>query len=194
MTWLRDNCPQCERQLVNSRFDTTFRMPDGDERLCFAVPAALYERTVRAGGLLYETDEGGESVQLHGRSVPIVELGEYVPDVIPSNGSSPFLVIAGAAEKRMGMSCEKPPVIVRTSDKPYRWRIDAAPLARVANVERKMPKAFISKDGFGITAAARRYLEPLIWGEDYPRYRQGLPSYVTLKKQLVEKKLPPFEV
>ena len=41
MTWLRDNCPQCDRQLVNSRFDTTFRMPDGDERLCFAIPAAL---------------------------------------------------------------------------------------------------------------------------------------------------------
>jgi len=89
-----------------------------------AVPAALYERTVRAGGLLYETDEGGESVQLHGRSVPIVELGEYVPEVLPSNGSSPFLVVTGAVEKRMGMSCEKPPVIVRTSslgDPPQGW-------------------------------------------------------------------------
>lgn len=89
-----------------------------------AVPAALYERTVRAGGLLYETDEGGESVQLHGRSVPIVELGEYVPEVIPSNGSSPFLVVTGAVEKRMGLACEKPPVIVRTSslgDPPRGW-------------------------------------------------------------------------
>jgi chemotaxis protein histidine kinase CheA len=89
-----------------------------------AIPAALYERTVRAGGLLYETDEGGESVQLHGRSVPIVELGEYVSDVMPSNGSSPFLVVTGAVEKRMGMSCEKPPVIVRTSslgDPPQGW-------------------------------------------------------------------------
>ena len=89
-----------------------------------AVPAALYERTVRAGGLLYETDEGGESVQLHGRSVPIAELGEYVPEVIPSNGSSPFLVIAGSVEKRLGLACEKPPVIVRTSslgDPPHGW-------------------------------------------------------------------------
>jgi CheY-like chemotaxis protein len=89
-----------------------------------AIPAALYERTVRAGGLLYETDDAGESVQLHGRSVPIVELGEYVPDVLPSNGSSPFLVVTGAVEKRMGMVCEKPPVIVRTSalsDPPRGW-------------------------------------------------------------------------
>jgi chemotaxis protein histidine kinase CheA len=89
-----------------------------------AVPAALYERTVRAGGLLYETDEGGESVQLHGRSVPVVELGDYVPEIVPSRGSSPFLVVTGAVEKRMGMTCEKPPVIVRTSslgDPPRGW-------------------------------------------------------------------------
>jgi chemotaxis protein histidine kinase CheA len=89
-----------------------------------AVPAALYERTVRAGGLLYETDEGGESVQLHGRSVPLAELGEYVSEVIPSSGSSPFLVIAGSVEKRLGLACEKPPVIVRTSslgDPPHGW-------------------------------------------------------------------------
>jgi CheY-like chemotaxis protein len=89
-----------------------------------AVPAALYERTVRAGGLLYETDEGGESVQLHGRSVPIAEIGEYVSQVIPSSGSSPFLVITGSVEKRLGLACEKPPVIVRTSslgDPPRGW-------------------------------------------------------------------------
>ncbi len=89
-----------------------------------AVPAALYERTVRAGNLLYETDEGGESVQLHGRSVPIAELGEYVPDVLPGNGASPFLVVTGVVEKRLGMACEKPPVIVRTSslgDAPKGW-------------------------------------------------------------------------
>jgi CheY-like chemotaxis protein len=89
-----------------------------------AVPAALYERTVRAGGLLYETDEGGESVQLHGRSVPLAELGEYVSEVIPSSGSSPFLVITGSVEKRLGLACEKPPVIVRTSslgDPPHGW-------------------------------------------------------------------------
>lgn len=82
------------------------------------------------------------------------------------------------------------PTIVRTSDKPYRWKIGVAKLSRVANIERKMPKNFISKDGFGVTAAARRYLAPLIAGEDYPTYKDGLPEYVTLKKQLVAKKLP----
>lgn len=94
------------------------------EALQVAVPAALYERTVRAGNLLYETDDGGESVQLHGRSVPICDLGEYVADVLPAGGSSPFLVICGAVEKRVGLACEKPPVIVRTSslgDPPPGW-------------------------------------------------------------------------
>ena len=57
-----------------------------------------------------------------------------------------------------------------------------------------MPKRYISKDGYGITAAGRRYLEPLIAGEDYPAYRQGMPQYVTLKNQLVPKKLPGFTV
>ncbi|MEM9622357.1 MAG: 6-phosphofructokinase [Pseudomonadota bacterium] len=82
------------------------------------------------------------------------------------------------------------PTIVRTSDKPYRWKIGEAKLSRVANVERKMPKNYISKDGFGITAAGRRYLAPLIEGEDYPAFKNGVPVYVTLKNQLVEKKLP----
>ena len=82
------------------------------------------------------------------------------------------------------------PTIVRTSDKPYRWKIGEAKLSRVANVERKMPKNFISSDGFGITAAARRYLQPLIEGEDYPAYRNGTPVYVKLKNQLIPKKLP----
>ena len=82
------------------------------------------------------------------------------------------------------------PTIVRTSDKPYRWKIGEAKLSRVANVERKMPKNFISKDGFGVTAAARRYLAPLIAGEDFPPFKDGLPQYVRLKNQVVAKKLP----
>ena len=81
------------------------------------------------------------------------------------------------------------PAIVRTNDQPYRWKIGEAKLSRVANVERKMPKHFISKDGFGITAAARRYLAPLIEGEDYPPYKNGMPQYVRLKNQLAPKKL-----
>jgi 6-phosphofructokinase 1 len=86
------------------------------------------------------------------------------------------------------------PTIVRTSDSPYRWKIGEAPLSRVANVERKLPKSFIASDGFGITAKARRYLAPLIAGEDYPSYRDGLPQYVRLKNELVKKKLRPFRI
>ncbi len=81
--------------------------------------------------------------------------------------------------------------IVRKSDRPYRWSVGKAPLARVANQEKKMPRRFITQDGFGITAAARRYLQPLIQGEDYPPYRNGLPDYVTLRNVAVPKKLPP---
>lgn len=81
------------------------------------------------------------------------------------------------------------PIIVRKSDKPYRWSIGMAPLSRVANREKMMPKSFIRKDGFGITAACRRYLAPLIKGEDYPPYRNGLPRYVKLKNIPVPRKL-----
>jgi 6-phosphofructokinase len=86
------------------------------------------------------------------------------------------------------------PVVVRKSDSPYRWTVGSVKLSRVANVERKMPKSYISKDGYGITARGRRYLAPLIAGEDYPAYRNGLPQYVRLKNELVAKKLEPFEV
>ncbi|MBD8881220.1 6-phosphofructokinase [Rhodanobacter sp. 7MK24] len=83
------------------------------------------------------------------------------------------------------------PVIVRTSDAPYRWKVEPAPLAKIANREKKMPKGFIARDGFGITAAARRYLAPLIQGEAVPPYgTDGLPRYVTLKNAAVERKLP----
>jgi 6-phosphofructokinase 1 len=81
------------------------------------------------------------------------------------------------------------PVIKRVSDKPYRWRIDEAPLSRVANKEKMLPARFITKDGFGITEAARRYLQPLIRGEDYPPYFNGLPKYVTLKNVSVAPQL-----
>lgn len=87
------------------------------------------------------------------------------------------------------------PVIKRVSNNPYRWKISEASLGRVANREKKMPKSYITMDGFGITPAARRYLEPLIRGEDYPPYdRNGLPKYVRLHNVLLKKKLPAFEV
>jgi 6-phosphofructokinase 1 len=83
------------------------------------------------------------------------------------------------------------PIIVRKSDRPYRWAIAQAPLSKVANREKLMPRRFITADGFGITAAARRYLQPLIQGEAYPPYRNGLPLYVTLRNVAVRRKLPP---
>jgi hypothetical protein len=73
------------------------------------------------------------------------------------------------------------PTIVRSCDKPYRWTVGQVALSRVANREKMMPKGFISRDGFGVTATCRRYLEPLIKGEDYPPYRNGLPRYAKLK-------------
>lgn len=86
------------------------------------------------------------------------------------------------------------PTIERVSDAPYKYRIGMAPLAKVANVEKFMPRNFITADGFGITEACKRYLRPLIQGEDYPRYRNGMPVFATLKNVAVPKKLPAFEL
>lgn len=81
------------------------------------------------------------------------------------------------------------PTIVRVSDKPYRWKIGIADLSKVANVEKMLPRDYITADGLHITAKARRYLAPLIKGEDYPPYKDGLPQYVVLKNAPVRKKL-----
>ena len=81
------------------------------------------------------------------------------------------------------------PAITRTSDKPYRWKITAAPLAKVANVEKMLPRNFISADGYGITAKARADLTPLVRGEAYPPYRDGLPKYIRLKNSAVPRQL-----
>ena len=79
------------------------------------------------------------------------------------------------------------PTIVRKSNKPYKWTIGKARLARMANKEKMMPKAYISKDGFHITDKCRDYLLPLIKGECPPPYRNGLPNYVRLKNKPVKK-------
>jgi 6-phosphofructokinase 1 len=87
------------------------------------------------------------------------------------------------------------PVIVRKSSTPYRWSIGEAPLEKIANQEKKVPRNYITEDGFGITAPCRRYLAPLIGGEDYPPYRNGLPVYVELRKIAVRRRLKqPFAV
>jgi len=79
------------------------------------------------------------------------------------------------------------PTIVRKSDSPYVWEVGKARLEDIANIEKMMPKEFITDDGFGITEACRRYLLPLIEGEDYPPYKNGMPEYVTLKNKPVTK-------
>lgn len=101
----------------------------------------------------------------------------------------------GAAAVRFALEGKNAvmPVIKRKDTKRYSWEIDEAPLSKVANVEKMMPKSFITKDGFGITGKAKAYLSPLIQGEDYPPYKDGLPLYVELKRKLIRKKLPPFE-
>jgi len=81
------------------------------------------------------------------------------------------------------------PIIVRRAQRPYRWSISHVPLAEVANKEKKLPREYIREDGFGITVACRRYLEPLIAGEAYPPYRDGLPDYVRIKGVSVRRKL-----
>lgn len=81
------------------------------------------------------------------------------------------------------------PAIIRKSSNPYRWVIKPVPLDQVANVEKKVPRDFITADGFGITPACRRYLTPLITGEDYPPYSKGLPTYVRIRGKPVRRKL-----
>lgn len=81
------------------------------------------------------------------------------------------------------------PIIVRESDEPYKWTIGEAPLDKVANIEVKMPREYITEDGYGITQSCKRYLSPLIQGEDFPPFHKGLPAYVKLLNLPVEKKL-----
>jgi len=86
------------------------------------------------------------------------------------------------------------PAIIRISNNPYKWEIGCGELKDVANVEKMMPKNYISADGFSITDSCREYLLPLIEGENYPPYNDGLPNYVVLKKSKVVQKLPPFKI
>ncbi|HWS77300.1 MAG TPA: 6-phosphofructokinase [Thermomonas sp.] len=86
------------------------------------------------------------------------------------------------------------PVIVRDADSPYRWHVDIASLERIANHEKTMPKGFIRKDGYGITAAARRYLQPLVEGEAFPPFgRNGLPDYVQVDQAVLRRTLPRWQ-
>ncbi|MGC1854956.1 MAG: 6-phosphofructokinase [Candidatus Aquirickettsiella sp.] len=86
------------------------------------------------------------------------------------------------------------PIIVRAASKRYQWSIGEVKLATVANQEKKLPRSYITKDGFHITQRCRDYLLPLIQGEAYPQYQKGLPNYIQLKKVKVKKKLGNFAV
>jgi 6-phosphofructokinase 1 len=100
-----------------------------------------------------------------------------------------------AVEKALEGKNSIMPTVVRESTSPYKWSIGEAPLSEVANVEKMMPMEFITDDGFGITAACKEYLYPLIRGEAYPPYGEnGMPDYVTLKGAPVARKLSDFEV
>jgi 6-phosphofructokinase 1 len=86
------------------------------------------------------------------------------------------------------------PTVVRTSSKPYIWEIGHAPLSQVANVEKFMPRDFITADGYGITDPCREYLYPLMEGEDYPPFERGMPKYVTMTNAPVARKLAEFKL
>ena len=103
-----------------------------------------------------------------------------------------YAVGKAAVEYALAGKNAEMPVIKRISTTPFRWKIEAVPITRIANIEKKLPKNFITRDGFNITAAARSYFEPLIRGEDRPPYdaTTGLPKYAQLKRVLVKKKLP----
>ena len=102
----------------------------------------------------------------------------------------------GKAAVKFALSGENAvmPIIKRTSSNPYSWEIDKVKLSRVANVEKKLPQKFISKDGFGVTEACKNYLRPLIQGEAYPPYKDGVIETASLKNKLVKKKLKTFKV
>jgi 6-phosphofructokinase 1 len=102
----------------------------------------------------------------------------------------------GKAAVRFALSGENAvmPIIKRVSSNPYSWKIDKVKLSKVANVERKLPQNFITKDGFGVTEACKNYLRPLIKGEAYPPYKDGVIETASLKNKLVKKKLKTFTV
>ena len=101
----------------------------------------------------------------------------------------------GAAAVRLALGGRNGvmPTIVRVSDQPYRWRVGVTELAGVANREKTLPRGYVTADGLHITPACRRYLAPLLQGEAYPRYRDGLPDYVRLRNRAVRKRLPRYE-
>ena len=100
----------------------------------------------------------------------------------------------GEAAVKFALSGENSvmPVIIRNKGKSYTWKIGKIPLSRVANIEKVLPKGYISKDGFGITKSCKNYMLPLIQGEAFPPYEGGVPAIAKLRNILVKKKLKKF--
>jgi len=115
---------------------------------------------------------------------------------LASNSDVEHAYALGEAAVKMALEGKNSvmPAIIRTSNNPYAWEIGVGELKDIANVEKMMPKDYISADGFSITDKCREYLAPLIEGENYPPYKNGLPDYVVLTKTKVEQKLPTFEI
>ena len=113
-----------------------------------------------------------------------------------SDAEQAYAVGKAAVEYALAGRTGVMPVIKRTSNTPFKWKIEQVPITKVANIEKKLPQNYITADGYGITSAARRYFEPLIRGEDTPPYDPitGLPKYATLKRKLVKKKLPAYSI
>ena len=86
------------------------------------------------------------------------------------------------------------PIIVRKKTKSYSWEVGKVALSKVANIERKMPRNFISKDGFGITQSCKNYLSPLIQGEAWAPFEDGVIQTASLKNKLIRKKLRNFKI
>jgi 6-phosphofructokinase 1 len=116
----------------------------------------------------------------------LMRAGRHIASAVDVEQS--YAVGQAAVELAMSGKSGVMVTIERLQDSPYTWRTGEAPLDKVANVERKMPREFIDASGFHITEACRRYLSPLIQGEDYPPYRNGLPAYAVLKNVAVPKK------
>ena len=113
-----------------------------------------------------------------------------------SDAEQAYAVGKAAVEYALAGKTGVMPVIKRTANTPFKWKIVEVPITQVANIEKKLPANYISSDGFSITPAARRYFEPLIRGEDTPPYDaiSGLPKYAKLKRKLVRKKLPAYSI
>ena len=128
-----------------------------------------------------------ETLQVAMQGTPPGAIHEQLEEAVQRANRSVWS--AAQTQNRRGMGATLTAIFVRGGGKRYSWHIGAAPLHEVANREKKMPRSYISRDGFNITDEARAYLAPLIQGEAYPEYRKGMPQYVRLKNVVVPKKL-----